>query len=456
MPGVWLIASTFFLAALFYRWWVIVALVLFLLCCWFLLRKNLWWGLKRISLPIFVGIVLGIYSSSVLPKDVKSIVPSKSQFTVEGLVRYVSIPDGKRILIHGKYIVVAGKRISFPYQIWIKYMGKKRLPERLVGEYVSVPVYFNGKNFFFYPADYSHRSHWVRFIFRPAYWMRKVFYHMLRPLGTQSRTIAQAVLIGIKNWNFYRLKEDFNSIGAGHILAISGLHLVILTALVFWIPKVFGLPELASDIIALLFVIVYMLMIPESASLFRAGVMFSLFLFSRIIRRNWSVYDLLGLTVFIIFFINPQEVFSIGFWMSGLAVLAIFLGLSLLPRHSLLDLWYISLVVSLVLGPIIIKFFGCYSVVSWVINPVMILLMTLFLILLVMYIVSFGWVGKPLLDLLANAMVFIPELLKDRALPICLPNLSWSVIYLYYLLLLLCVAVIGWYMSKKEFYEKWI
>ncbi len=403
-----------------------------------------------------MGVILGVYSSFVLPKDVKSIIPPKSQFTVEGLVRYISIPDGKRILMHSRWVVVAGERIRFPYQIWIKYMGRRGLSEELVGEYVSMPVYFNGKEFLFYPEDYSHKPHWIRFIFRPAYYIRKALYYMLRPLGTRSRTIARAVLIGIRNWNFYRLKEKFNSIGAGHILAISGLHLAILTGLVFWIPKIFGLPELVSDIIALLFVIGYMLMIPESASLFRAGVMFSLFLFSRLIRRNWSVYDLLGLTVFVIFFINPQEVFSLGFWMSGLAVLAIFLGLSLLPRHSFLDLWYISLVVSLVLGPIIIKFFGCYPLVSWVVNPIMVLLMTLFLIFLVVYIVSFGLIGGVLLDLLANAMVFIPELLKDRTLPLCLSEVGWGWIYVYYLFLLLIIAVVGRHIIRKEFYERWI
>ncbi len=456
LPGVWLISASFFLTGLFYRWFLLFALFLYLLFCIILLRGKFVFVIRKGIFPILLASILGIYSSFVLIRDIKGIIPAGSELTLEGVVRSLSIPGAKEILVHGKWIILNGQRIPFPYQIWVKYKGKRKMPEELVGEYVSIPVYFTGKDFLFYPGDYSHKPHWSKFIFRPLYYFREILYYMLRPLSPRSRSIARAVLLGIKDPVFYRIRKSFNRIGAGHILAISGIHLVILTGLVFWFLKIIGISGVVSDLMAFLFVVLYMLMIPESASLFRAGVMLSLFFLSRIFRRNWSIYDILGLTVFAIFLISPQEVFSLGFWMSGLAVFSILLGLSLLSHHSILDLWYVSFVVSLVLAPIVIKFFGCYPLVAWVINPVMILLMTVFLIVLVIYVLSFGLVGKLLIDWIGRAMIGISYLLKRRELPICFAQVDWGLVYLYYLLLLLLVGVVGFSIIRKERYERWI
>ena len=463
MPGIWGLSAVFFLGALFEGWWVPgLALPLFLVFTFFLFRSL---GIKRFPLKAIVILLIwasiGAFFSGRIERDYRDLLPRDGlELTLIGVARTVDLARPNRILLQGRAIVLAGKRLRFPYKVWVasRRMGRKRERrplEDLVGKLVVMPVKYDKGRFLYYGGGLSSRDLWYGWLYKGPYLVRKGIYYLFRGLSAKTKTLVSAVFLGVKTRGFFRLRDTFAKVGVAHILAISGLHLAILAMIVYLISRLFGLPEWLADVIVIVFVSFYAMMIPESASLLRASVMLVLFLFSRLLGRSWSIYDVLGLTVFLVFLIDPLQIFSLGFLMSVTAVLAILIGLSLLSRHSILDLWYVSFSASAGLAPIILAKFGCFPLVGWVITPVLAVLLMFLLFMVLIYVLSLGFVGGVVIKGLAVAMIYLVELLQDRSLPLCVTGMDVRWILLYYGVVLALVLSVGMLKLIKERGEKW-
>ncbi len=457
LPGIWLVSAIFFLGALFAGWWVFfVGVPLFFFFLILLLRKTvkkIWW---KVFIPVLLFSLVGVYAEHSLPRGLDEVIPPGTNCTLVGVVRTLDLAFPNRLLLYAREVIVAGQRIAFPYRVWVINKGKGVWEDDLVGQRVSLPVRYIGKGrFAFYPQPYSRQPVLIGKPYKIAFLIRKGLYYMLRKFKGRIGSLVLGSVLGVKTDGFYKLRAELASIGVSHILAISGLHLLILTSFVFWFPRLLNISEWLVDVLSLLFVWGYVFMIPESPSLLRAGIMFSLFLISRLIQRNWSIYDMLGLTIFVIFFVDPMQFFSLGFWFSVISVLSILIGFSLLPHHSILDPWYLSIVVSLGIGPLIVKYFNCYPLVSWLLNPIVIFMLAVMLLLVMVYLLTFGILGAKGIMLIAKGILVLPSLFKDRTLPICL-TLSTRGILVYYLALLTILALIGLFTIRENKYERWM
>ncbi len=451
MPGIWLISALFFLSSVL--WGVdvlVIGVPVFIFLSFLLLRRSLF---SKAGLVIFSAIIWAGFGSLVsynLIPSPEKVIPPKTVFTVHGIVRTLDIGNRQKALVDGKYIEIGGKRIAFPFSFWVINRGSSGWNDAVVGSEIGMNVYFTGKAFVFIPSTVSSKPVFIGRLYYFLYRFRHMAYVLARNLSIDARSIVSAVLFGIRDSNFYQLRIHFNAVGAGHILAISGLHLMILTGLIFAFLRVISVPyPLASGIVAL-FILFYILLVPESPSLMRAGVMFLIYLLSVVLRRKWSLYDILGITVFVVFFISPQQLFSIGFQLSFTAVLSILLGFSLKKERGVLDIWFVSLAVSLGIAPLIINYFHCFPLVSWLVAPLFILLLTVILILGMVYFVSFGIIGAKGLNLMAFLMVKAAKMLAPRALPLCYDQMNDNLVYAYYFLLLFLIFVLGFIEYRKE------
>ena len=145
-------------------------------------------------------------------------------------------------------------------------------------------------------------------------------------LDDDASSMLVALLAGDDSLLPDTLQQDYRDSGLAHILAISGLHLTILLALAtLLLVPIKSLPGgrtlfyLLPCVIALSYAFVTGL----SPSVCRATVMTVVFLLGRLLQKRIYPYNLLCVTVAIWLMINPFWLFSVGFQLSALAVLAL-------------------------------------------------------------------------------------------------------------------------------------
>ncbi|MDL1967985.1 MAG: DNA internalization-related competence protein ComEC/Rec2, partial [Deltaproteobacteria bacterium] len=150
--------------------------------------------------------------------------------------------------------------------------------------------------------------------------------------------VLKALIIGDRNSISKNLKEAFNRAGAGHILAISGLHIGIVATVAFfffkWILSYFkyflwnALTVKVAAILSFFPVFIYGLLSGLSPSTQRAVIMVTLFLMTFLFEREHDPINTLAIAAMIILAVHPPSLFSISFQLSFIAVLAIIYGLS--------------------------------------------------------------------------------------------------------------------------------
>ncbi len=136
-----------------------------------------------------------------------------------------------------------------------------------------------------------------------------------------------ALTLGYKDALTPELRESFSTTGAMHVLAVSGLHVGIIYAVLGWILSLF-LPktkraERWRSILVILFLWFYAFITGLSPSVLRATVMFSFMAFAGVIGRKSQTYNTIFLSAFLLLLFRPTLLFDVGFQLSYSAVLAI-------------------------------------------------------------------------------------------------------------------------------------
>jgi competence protein ComEC len=156
-------------------------------------------------------------------------------------------------------------------------------------------------------------------------------------LAGEAQAVMKALTIGERHAISAELREVFNRLGIGHLLAISGLHVGIIAIVLMggfqWIFHRFsfvlaiGGGRAAAICATLPAILIYGLMAGMAPSTQRAVIMVSLGLGAYLLRREGDTLNLIALAGLLILVWHPPMLFSIGFQMSFAAVWAIVLGL---------------------------------------------------------------------------------------------------------------------------------
>jgi len=145
-------------------------------------------------------------------------------------------------------------------------------------------------------------------------------------LDDEELGVAKALMLGDKGALTKELKTSFGKAGAMHVLAVSGLHVGIILAILMFIFKQF--PQIISKRNALLFSLliiwIYAGVTGFSPSVLRATVMFSLISLSVVFGRKNNSMNALFFSAFLMMAWNPLIIYDIGFQLSYLAMIGIF------------------------------------------------------------------------------------------------------------------------------------
>ena len=159
---------------------------------------------------------------------------------------------------------------------------------------------------------------------------------LLKLKGTVQDSIAQAlpepqaglltgILLGNERGISPQLTDDFNRVGAAHIVAISGFNMIIISAIVMRVLEgIFrGRRRGLAAFCGIIFIAIYTVFIGASPSIMRAALMSSLLVIGRRLKRNTYVPTSLAFATLCLSIADPNTLLDVGFQLSFFAVLGL-------------------------------------------------------------------------------------------------------------------------------------
>lgn len=204
-------------------------------------------------------------------------------------------------------------------------------------------------------------------------------------LGQPQAGLLEALFLGIKDHLDFNLRTSFTRTGSLHLLALSGLHVGILCALILFLlkPLKHRLIKIGLVNLGLLF---YLYLVGPEPALLRACLMFLLTSLALALDRELKPLNILALTTVIVILFDPASCHSLSFKFSYLALTGILtLGAKLnqaltpyLPR-SLRGLMAASIAAQVFTSPLVVAEFGTIYPVGLVASLLLIPLTTIFI-----------------------------------------------------------------------------
>jgi competence protein ComEC len=215
-------------------------------------------------------------------------------------------------------------------------------------------------------------------------------------LDEQRAGLASAILLGNREQMPIEARDQFMLTGTVHVLAISGLHVGILAAVVMGLLRLISAPRRIRLWTVMAFVIFYAWLVEFQAPVTRSMILIVLLCVSRIFGRPAFSLNLLALAGIVVLILNPTDLFGIGPQLSFLAVFTMSVCLSAqqpvepverlvrgsrgVPWQTLQHGWdwiknafVVSAVITIVTTPLVAYYFHLVVPIGLLINPLVLL-----------------------------------------------------------------------------------
>lgn len=244
-------------------------------------------------------------------------------------------------------------------------------------------------------------------------------------------------------------KEEINTLGISHLFVISGLHVSLLLGIIKKITKLLKLNKTITIIISLVFLGSYLFLTAFLVSVLRVVVGYVL----KLIFKT-STLDLISMNFIIVTLLNPYYLWQTSFILSY--AIAFFLSLyqpfKICKRallNKIINLWLLTFFIQIFTLPIIVNFNPNLNILSIIVNPFYILIVS-YVILPLSIITSVIYPLGPIYGVMASIFQkSVENLANFKALMIPLGNINICYKLFYYGAFFLCLR--GIY-SKKYFH----
>lgn len=186
-------------------------------------------------------------------------------------------------------------------------------------------------------------------------------------------SVLGAIFLGDKYGLSDELKEKLNISGTRHIVAISGMHMIIMTQIFLYLALAVGLWRGQAFYLVSFLLFSYIIMIGAPASAVRAGIMAGLLLLAQKVGRLRSADRAVVFAATVMLAVNPSLLAAdVGFQLSFAAVLSIIYLKPMIDKKmarlpdfmQLKDILTMTLAAQLGTLPILIFQFGQISLIS--------------------------------------------------------------------------------------------
>lgn len=218
-----------------------------------------------------------------------------------------SLAPGDRFLTRSAFIPIRPSLNphDFDYQ---KYMQNEQISEQVF-------ITKNNSIEFLPNNNFARRAFAIREKISDSL-LEKTFQTSLLPL-------VQTLFLGQRQDLSPGVFNEFRRAGVVHLLAISGLHISILIGFLFMVFKPLTGIKNGNELqllFVLLFLWLYVFLVGYSASVVRAGTMFTAISIGLYSKKMINVQSSLIASLFLLLLINPNYLWQVGFQMSYLAV----------------------------------------------------------------------------------------------------------------------------------------
>lgn len=377
----------------------------------------------------------------------------------------------------GKTLVTAAMYPKYDYGDYLKITGRLQAPGKVEDfDYGSYLARYDIYSVMYYPKI-EKLSGWLNFG-QGIYKILINFKQKLKSIIDSSLPepeagLANAVLLGYKRTVIREDLDIFSRVGLSHMIAISGSHITILSAMLVNFLLTIGFNRRRALWVVFAFLLIYPLITGLSASAVRSSIMGGLAFMALYYGRAGAIVNALFFSGAIMLAFNPQILRAdIGFQLSFLAVLGIIyiypLGeklyngfLERLASHSraqkilknILDTVNLTLVSQIMTMPILLINFKQLSLISPMANiavlwtfPLLLssIIMSLFVSLLfpaVLWPIVGPWLFLPSYLLLKFIFVVCDLLAKPEWAAINISAFTWKQGIVYYLCLFIIVFI---------------
>ena len=240
-------------------------------------------------------------------------------------------------------------------------------------------------------------------------------------LSDDRYAVVAAMALGDRSALTKELKETYSKTGASHVLALSGLHLGIIYALLSML--VVGRRwQMITQVATVLSIWAFVFLTGMSASVVRSAVMLTVYALLALGHRQKMSVNTLAFTAIIMLLVTPKALFDVGFQMSFMAVFSILLFVPLFYRpfsaeylmthRAIRWLWgmvAVSVAAQIGVAPLIAYYFGRFSCYFLLTNFIVIPAATLilYLSLATLLIPSIGVLLASIVGLLNTTLLYI-------------------------------------------------
>jgi competence protein ComEC len=260
-------------------------------------------------------------------------------------------------------------------------------------------------------------------------------------------TFLNSILLGLRREVPQKIQDNFSVTGTSHLMAISGLHIVILSGIIFSLFRGLRISKKQAFLFVIIFLVFFVALIGFRSSAIRASVFGLVGILAQVVARPKRATLVLLWAAVILLLTNPLLlVHDIGFQLSFLAVLGlIYLGewfkrvFRKIPKDlGLRDTLVMTMSAQIFVLPWILYKFGTLSIISPLANllvlPVMPLVMGLGFALIVLGLIwlpfaqIIGWALWGLISyilLVVNLLAQVPLGNLQTSLPL------WGAVVIY-------------------------
>ncbi|USG63908.1 DNA internalization-related competence protein ComEC/Rec2 [Brevibacillus ruminantium] len=183
-----------------------------------------------------------------------------------------------------------------------------------------------------------------------------------------------SLLLGVTDRVTPETRELYTDLGLSHVLAISGLHVTLVSGMFLWAIERIGVPRKMALFCTIAMLAGYVLIVGASASAVRAGMMGGLGLFLQTMARKLDGKDLWGWALMVMLIANPYQLWHIGFQLSFAVTLGLLLFVPIIQQWIPYGPGWLRASLSVTIAaegvsfPFLVYHFHQSSSVSWLVN----------------------------------------------------------------------------------------
>jgi competence protein ComEC len=262
-------------------------------------------------------------------------------------------------------------------------------------------------------------------------------------LSPKLSPILEAMILGNDQKMDKETKSKLSTSGLSHVIAISGSHIVLFSAMLFEVLLFLGLWRKQALLGSILFTLFYVFLVGLPASGVRAGIMVGLLFLAQLISRQSFNLRTLVMAASAMLFFNPLLLkFDLGFQLSFMAVLGIILTgpvfnqwLDVFFRNHLQwlqEIMAMTFSAQVFTLPLLISSFGYFSIVSLLSN-IIVLPVTPILMALGILVPIFGFIVAIPCSIFLSYLMWVVDISSRVPFAVLKVNLPFIVLTIIYI-----------------------